>query len=282
MTLGVTAGKFYPLHLGHDLLIREARRQVDRLVVLVAWRPGQQIPGAVRAGWIRARHPGVSVIEVLDDIPNESAPWATRTREVLGCVPDVVFTSETYGDTWAACLGARHIPIDKDRGLIPVSATAVRADLGAHWSQLSPPAKAYFARRVSVMGVESSGTTTLARALARQLATAWVPEYGRVYWEGRQHVSGIDSWESDEFARIARGQNASEDDLAHLADRVLVCDTDALATAVWHRRYRGEESSEVRTIARGRTYHLTLLTAPDFPFVQDGTREEGPHRLQMH
>jgi NadR type nicotinamide-nucleotide adenylyltransferase len=282
MTLGVTAGKFYPFHLGHELLIREARNRVDDLVVLLAWKPGQQVPGDVRASWIRARHPDVRVIEVLDDIPDSSEPWAARTREVLGRVPDVVFTSESYGDTWAAACGARHVCIDRGRETVPVSGTALRADLARHWDRLSPPARAYFARRVSIVGAESSGTTTLARALAHHFQTAWVPEYGRAYWEGRQHAARNDEWETDEFLRIARGQIAAEDDLAPLANRILFCDTDALATAVWHRRFRGGVSPEVEALARGRTYDLTLVTAPDYGFVQDGTREDGPHRQQMH
>jgi HTH-type transcriptional repressor of NAD biosynthesis genes len=59
MTLGITVGKLYPFHLGHDHLIRTARAQVGHLVVLVGAAPDQHIPGSVRAGWIRALHPEV-------------------------------------------------------------------------------------------------------------------------------------------------------------------------------------------------------------------------------
>jgi nicotinamide riboside kinase len=78
------------------------------------------------------------------------------------------------------------------------------------------------------------------------------------------------------MGRIARGQIAMEEDLAPLADRVLICDTDPLATAVWQRRYLDARSSAVAELARSRHDDLTLVTGPDFPFVQDGTREEGP------
>lgn len=37
MTLGITVGKFYPFHRGHDYLIRQAKARVDRLVVLLAF-----------------------------------------------------------------------------------------------------------------------------------------------------------------------------------------------------------------------------------------------------
>jgi nicotinamide riboside kinase len=38
-------------------------------------------------------------------------------------------------------------------------------------------------RRIALLGGESSGKTTLARALAQSLGTSWVPEYGRQRWE---------------------------------------------------------------------------------------------------
>ena len=60
--LGVTVGKFYPLHLGHAHLLREASRQVDRLVVVVGFRPGQELPGELRAGWIRELFPEAEVV----------------------------------------------------------------------------------------------------------------------------------------------------------------------------------------------------------------------------
>jgi len=282
VSLGVTVGKFYPFHLGHDLLLREAKAQVERLVVLIGFKPGHALSGALRADGMRELHPDVEVVEVLDSIPEAPEPWAQRALEVLGRAPDVAFTSEAYGEPWAEAMGARHVLIDQAREAFPVSGTALRQDLGAHWHLLTAPAKAHFARRVCVLGVESSGTTTLAEALAQRLHTAWVPEYGRWYWEGRRHAPDPERWSVDEFRRIARGQQRCEDDLARQANKVLVCDTNALATHVWHRRFRGEYDPTVEAIAAARRYDLTLLTAPDFPFVQDGSREGEAIRRDMH
>lgn len=283
MSLGITVGKFLPFHLGHDHLIRRAKAQVDHLVVLVGYKPAQRIPGPVRADWIRAMHPDVEVIETLDDIPEAPEPWARRALDLLGGRrPDVAFTSEAYGDPWAAAMGARHVCIDPERGAFPVSGTALRRDLGAHWEMLAPPAKAYFARRVCVVGVESSGTTTLASALAERYRTAWVPEYGRTYWEGRRHAIGSERWDTYEFLQIAAGQSALEDHLATRANRVLVCDTDPLATHLWHRRYTGALDDALMRMAAARSYALYVLTEPDFGWVQDGTRDGEHVRMEMH
>lgn len=281
--LGVTVGKFYPFHRGHDRLLRAAKAQVERLVVLVGERPGQALSGALRAGWIREEHPDVEVVVTPEDIPEAPEPWARRALEVLGGRrPDLAFTSEDYGAPWAAAMGAVHVAIDPARGAVPISGTALRADLGRHWAQLTPPAKAHLCRRVVVLGVESSGTTTLAQDLAAHYRTAWVPEFGRHYWEGRRQTPGAEAWEPSEFHTIARGQAAFEDALARRAERVLVCDTDPLATHVWRRRYLGSYDPALGAFAAERAYDLHVLTAPDVPFVQDGTRDGEHVREDMH
>jgi len=282
VTLGVTIGKFYPFHRGHDHLIRAAKAQVERLVVVVGQRPDQELPGPLRAAWIRELHPEVEVLLTPEDIPNEPGPWAERTLALLeGRRPDLAFTSEDYGLAWATEMGARHVSVDRPRATCPTSGSALRSDLAGHWEWLTPPAKAYFARRVVVLGVESSGTTTLARALAEHYQTTWVPEYGRAYWEGRRYLRDAEAWSPDDFSRIAAGQRASEEDLARRAERVLICDTDPLATAVWERRYLGPETP-LRWDLGGARRDLYLLTAPDFPFVQDGTRESEHLRGSAH
>jgi nicotinamide riboside kinase len=58
--------------------------------------------------------------------------------------------------------------------------------------------RAGLARRVVVIGAESTGKTTLAQALAENLGTVWVPEYGRWYWEGRRCLADQE-WDTGEF-----------------------------------------------------------------------------------
>src|SRR5581483_9617149 len=70
--------------------------------------------------------------------------------------------------------------------LLPkIMATALRTSLAVNtcWYFLEPPVRAYYARRICLIGAESTGKTTLARALAEHYQTVWVPEYGREYSE---------------------------------------------------------------------------------------------------
>lgn len=127
--------------------------------------------------------------------------------------------------------------------------------------------------RVCLVGAESTGTTTLAQKLAAHYHTVWVPEYGRDYTEARKVAGARYEWKSPEFVHIAIKQQEHEDLVAKQARRVMFCDTDALATAIWHERYMGAWSQEVEEIAERRQYALYILTQPDIPFVQDRIRD---------
>ncbi len=209
--------------------------------------------------------------------------WAENCTRLLGFVPDVVFTSEDYGDPFAACLGCRHVLVDRARQAVPVSGTAVRADPFGNWDYLEPVVRAFYARRVVLIGAESTGKTTLAIDLAAALGTAWVPEYGRIYWEQKMARGEPNVWVPDEFVTIARGQCEREDAAARDANRVLICDTDAFATRVWFHRYVGGWSPAVDAVAREhRRPDLYLLTDIATPFFQDGTRDGELIREWMH
>ena len=100
-----------------------------------------------------------------------------------------VFTGEAYGDLLASRWGVEHVL--PSRGGV-ISGTAVRADPAAWWSSLTPAVRAWYCRRVVITGAESTGTTTLARALAARLETVWVPEVGRAVSEARGAATTLD------------------------------------------------------------------------------------------
>lgn len=281
MTRGFIVGKFYPFHAGHSFLIEEAIRQSDEVTVAVCERSDQGISGETRARWIKTIHPSVTVLVVADIMrDDDSEAWAEYTLRFLGYRPDKVFTSETYGEAYARFLGAEHVLVDLKRERIPVSATAIRGNLYGNWRYLHRLVRSYFVRRVVVVGAESTGTTTMSKALAEHFGTAWVPEFGRTYTEGK--IFSGTPWMTGEFEFIADEQNRMEDVLAGCADKLLVCDTDSWATDLWHERYLGSRSASVARRYEGRRHDLYLLTDADIPFVQDGIRDGESIRHDMH
>jgi NadR type nicotinamide-nucleotide adenylyltransferase len=275
MTRGLIIGKFYPFHNGHRYLIETAFQYADSVTVLVGDGPRYKIDAATRCAWIQDVFPEAIVRSVPEIVPDgDSLGWANYSREFLGYVPEMVFTSEDYGDPFAHYLGAQHILVDRARIQFPCSGTLIRADVLNHFEHLPPVVCAYFAKRIAVVGAESTGTTTLSRELAVHYDTVCVPEYGRLYWEGKVGVYTVSkTWDTREFVHIATAQGTLEDQLARSANRLVICDTDPLATALWHRRYLGHDAPILFETALARHYDLYILTGDEIPFVQDGTRD---------
>ncbi|WP_432379292.1 AAA family ATPase [Duganella sp. P38] len=125
--------------------------------------------------------------------------------------------------------------------------------------------------RIAILGTASSGKTTLAAALAERYQTLWVPEYLREFvdTQGRVPVA------ADQI-HIARTQRAHEDAAAPRARGYLFCDTTPLMTAVYSRHYFGGIDAGLAPLAdaHARDYALTLVTAPDIPWVADGLQRE--------
>ncbi len=304
---GLVVGKFAPLHRGHERLLRHAAAVCDELFIISYSRP--ELPGcapARREEWLAARFPGARRLVVTDallrarlpgvETPRNDDPDAGAhrrfvgrlCREIFGTAVDAVFTSETYGDPFAAELtrffreqepdapAVRHVLVDLERRAEPVSGTAVRADVHGQRRFLSPEVYASFVERVCLLGGESSGKSTLALALARHFGTAAVAEYGRERWEacGGELVFG-------DLLDIAQRQVAREEAARRGAHRYVFCDTSPLTTLFYSREMFGRADPKLDRLA-ARPYRLAVLCAPDFPFVQDGTRRDEAFRARGH
>ncbi|GAA3010339.1 AAA family ATPase [Streptosporangium longisporum] len=315
---GLVIGKFYPPHAGHHHVIDTAAARCASVSVVVAASTEETLPLALRAAWLREAHPQahVTIAPVVDDVEidyDDPEIWSAHVevfRHALalahGRVPeiDAVFSSEAYGPELARRFGGVAVDVDAGRERFPVSGTMVRNDPVSCWEHLSAPVRAHLARRVVVVGAESSGTTTLARSLAAHYAarggpwaaTRWVPEYGRTYSEEklararrRAKDGGLPEpwlddlrWEPAEFTLIAERQLAWEEAAARTGSPLLVCDTDAFTTALWHERYLGVPSPEVTAVHRRARHDLWILTSVrDVPFEQDGWRDGEAIRHRM-
>lgn len=133
-------------------------------------------------------------------------------------------------------------------------------------------------QRIAILGAESTGKSTLTAALAASRQTCWVPEYLREFVETLQRVPR----EEDQID-IARTQLARENALAGSARGLLFCDTTPLMTAVYSDIYWGRVPAALDLLAGQHDYALTLVAAPDGPWIADGLqRESAAVRLRVH
>ena len=134
--------------------------------------------------------------------------------------------------------------------------------------------------RVCCIGAESTGKSTLVKALATRHAMPWIGEYGRDYTIAKKVAGTNDQWDTPDFLAIAVEQQNLEDRFS--TDRMLFCDTDAMSTDLWHERYLGRRNAAVDAVARMRTYDLFVLCDLDIPWEADEIRLGSDSRAQMH
>lgn len=129
---------------------------------------------------------------------------------------------------------------------------------------------------IALLGAESTGKTTLARALHDSLRAqghrvALVEEALREFCVRERRTP-----RQDEQAAIAQTQSMRIAEAARTHDLV-VADTTALMVAVYSRLLFADRSLIAPALAEQATHRLTLVTALDVPWVPDHGIRDGAH-----
>ncbi|MDR3680106.1 MAG: ATP-binding protein [Flavipsychrobacter sp.] len=123
-------------------------------------------------------------------------------------------------------------------------------------------------KKIVVIGPESTGKSTLSKAIAQKCQTLWVPEYARDY------IASLDrQYTEADLTTIASGQIATEDILLPQCPRLLVCDTDLYVLKVWSEHAFGRCNSQILHEIATRQYDMYLLTYIDVAWEYDEQRE---------
>lgn len=279
-TVGVTVGKFMPLHKGHELMIKMGSKILDDLVVLVSGTETDEIPLDVRVNWIVdfVKKSGLENVCVLRHTDKSPTPieidsngtvldeefqqyWADEFFKHEPNLTHIV-SSDWYGKTLADRMGLEWLPVDPTREMFPISATMIRENIDGMYNYISDSAKPYFQKKVVFVGPESTGKSTMSKNVASWFEGRYVPEYGRIVTEVKP-----DAGES-EFENIFKGQKALVES-AGVDKRLIVADTEAYTTFLFGQIYLDRD-------LECRKYHvpydLYVLLAPTVEWVQDGNR----------
>ncbi|OUS69073.1 cytidyltransferase [Paenibacillus sp. MY03] len=271
--IGLTLGKFAPLHKGHQYMIETALEEMDEVIVIIYDCPETiSIPLHVRADWIRRLYPGTDVIEAWDG-PKETG----YTAEIMKAQEDYVlgllggrkvthfYSSEPYGEHMSVALNAVNRQVDLQRLTVPVSGTAVRNAPYENRHYLNPIVYRDLVTKVVFLGAPSTGKTTLAESMARHYRTAWMPEYGREYWEQNQIDRRLTL---EQLEEIATGHLEREEKQLQEARDVLFVDTNAITTYMFSLYYHGETTQGLARLAREAEtrYGLVFLCDADIPY----------------
>jgi len=279
MRRGLVVGKFMPLHRGHQLLIDAALAGCDDVTVVVydshRADPHAPMPITLRTRWVQQLYPQLeSIVALPDPLPPDESDdpanahvYAEQLR-FFGRF-DRFYSSEPSYDRFADLLGAEHVVLDEARELVPVSGTMIRRDPFRYRGMIDPLVYASLVQRVALVGTESSGKTTLARAMAERLDTIRTHEYGRELWEAQGLTGSF-----GDYLHIGLRQRRREDAGARHARRFLFCDTTAWTTLHWSLRAYGVADARLHELVdRTMDDYVWVVCDDDFGWVQDGTRE---------
>jgi nicotinamide riboside kinase len=135
---------------------------------------------------------------------------------------------------------------------------------------------------ICLLGAECTGKTTLARALANHYGGLVVPEYLRQFCDAHQRTPAQYEQVGVLEQQVALEQRALAQAQAQGIGHVF-CDTSALATAIYSTFYFADTRLQVRALALQARYALTLLLAPDLPWVSDGIQRASRQvQAQIH
>jgi HTH-type transcriptional repressor of NAD biosynthesis genes len=283
MKRGLVFGKFMPLHEGHVALIQFAADRCDELIVSLAYRQDDPIPGSLRFEWLKEQFSANKKIRLecsIDDFDDESLSYADRIplwREfLLRRFPplDVLFSSELYGTLLAVEMGIAHVPFDPERQRVNISGTLIRQRPYHYWDFIARPARSYFVKKICFYGPESTGKSTMARRMAELYNTEFVPEVAR-------EVVSSNDFSVDDIIRIGRAQTERVLDKVKSANKLLFCDTDLITTQVYCRHYLKVVPPVLYDLEKQIGYDHYFLFGIDVPWIADGLRDLGHQRKEM-
>ncbi len=135
--------------------------------------------------------------------------------------------------------------------------------------------------KVVFYGPESTGKTTLAKTLAKEYQTTWVPEYARDYLQDKFDKTKLPC-EAHDLLPIGKGQRRLENKQSLDANGFLFCDTNVLETYVYSKIYFPEvDFPELKQMALEEHYDYYFLTNIDVPWEKDDLRDKPDEREDL-
>lgn len=278
--IGLVVGKFMPLHLGHELVINTAIEHCNQVVILSYSSIESSMIASHRRLWLTTRFPKAIVIVLDSGFPNDDDEEETHRTfcyeicKKLNLLPNAIFGSDNYIEPFCnrmSELSNKKVTsyiVDSIRTKFPISGTMLREKPSLMQEFCSNIVNRPLAKRILLIGGESSGKSTLAHALVKKMPN-WgkVDEYGRTFGEMHNNEYPYES-----MLHIALQQTYEEENMMmYYPNSIVVCDTSPLVTKFYSKKWFGKVDPMLEILSE-RTYDYAFMLYNDFPYVDDGTR----------
>lgn len=289
--VGMYEGSFDPLHIGHLHDIIRAASMCEELYVMISWCEGRESTSKeLRYRWIYNNVKNLNNVKIIliedkavsKEEYNTDYYWekgANDIKNAIGKKIDAVFCGSNYLGTnrFESLYSPESEVIYFDRSEVPISSTEIRFDVYKNWQYIPPICRPYYAKKILIVGGESTGKSTLVENLAIAYNTNFVREIGRDTCEiagGEEFMNKYDLYEN-----MLR-QKTEEIKALKTCNKLLFIDTDALTTK-FYGNFLLNDKDDIKkcndladAITKINEFDLILFLEPDVDWVQDGTRNE--------
>ena len=301
MKVGLIFGKFAPLTAGHVNFIRMAVESgIDRLYLFLSF---DQKFNDTQTPWMQERlglearlldlkrlieDSGLNrkvIVNYVDEsnipgYPDGAKAYADLIRAKIpeGEILTHAFSSEPeYTEYFSEHFPeVEHVVLDAERTGVDISATRIRTNLRDNFEYLSEQAKPRFVKKVAIIGVESTGKSTMTQYLENHYRTTSTQEIGREICEemfcGSEEVmTRADYLKIAMIHRIEEHSNANAAHVVHISDTTNLI-THFSAVCAGKVSYNDDLFMSLSIEEAHNFYDLVLFLSPEVAWVADPLR----------
>lgn len=307
--IGICFGGYCPMHRGHLDVIMKAKKQCDKVIVVVCGYDneprGEEIGLDLNKRYNLVKlffknDEQILVIKINDTklgidesmCENNWKIWTSEvTRKMHIVFPEIYKLNSDYKITYYVAeklyvdylhkLGeyVEYIP-----RINPISGTQVRKKPLKYFNQIISTFQPYFVKNILIIGTASEGKTTLVNDISRYFNIPKTEEYGRIYMEER-NITDVDLIGNDFHQFISGQYDEYKKAVNNAHNGVTIQDTDNLVTLMYAKAYVEDPNINISEKDYKALYqhaksiqsyfnwdHIFVLIPNNPKFIDDGTR----------
>lgn len=273
---GLFVDSFPILHNGHQLCLKYASQEVDKLITILYDTPNANIPLPVRANWLKQLYPNMEIIESWFNLEGASNTTEAQKQFLMKHLQgrEITHFYSTQPNLEHLCktLHCENRLLPPIRAKMQKATNQIQDDSHGNISRLNPIVYQDLITNVAFVGAQSTGKSTITEAMAKKYHTNFMFEYGRYHWDVYQK----DRIETlDQIVEITERHLAMENERLKTANKYLFTDTCPLVTLRYAYDWHGKANDRLLELAKEAEtrYDLFFLCGDDIPYADTAERD---------